>query len=275
MSQSLASLLKARDSLSRSNVIQDQSLNVVEHIGDQPSNNAEHHLFREEEKFIPFIGERELSLSSSNVIQDQSLNVVEHIEDQPSNNVEHHLFREEEKFIPFIEERELVGTSEMVNVHDSDISIPDNNQATVNKDQSESVGSLTSDIIEIISPSISTEINSMNVISLKLQSQERENVTLKLNAQKLLDQITSMERKMNTQASIQSELASTIAQSDILKLNSKREKEEHKVSVQKLSLELTYLKTTKEEGITRNFIVEQRCNTLETEKRDLLQQVFK
>jgi hypothetical protein len=216
------------------------------------------------------------SLSRSNVIQDKSLNFVEHIEDQSSNNIEHNLFREEETFIPFIEEeRELDGTSEMVNVHDSDMSIPDNNQPTVNIDQLESDVSLTSDVIEIISPSISTEINSMNVLHEKLQSQERENVTLKLNAQKLLDHITSMERKMNTLAPMQSELASTIAQSDILRSNSKREKEEHKVLVQKLSLELTYLKTTKEEGNTRNFIIEQRCNILESENRDLLQQVFK
>lgn len=220
MSQSLASLLKARDSLSRSNIIPDQSL----------------------------------------------------------NNIENHLFREDQQFISFIEEeRELDGTSEMVNVHDSDISIPDSTHTILNKDQSETDSFLRSDIVEVISPSIITEINSINIISLngKLQSQERENVSLKLNAQKLLDHITSMEQKMTTVIAIESELASTVAQFDIMRSNFTREKEEQKVLTQKLSLELTCLKTTKEEGTTSNLIVEQRCHTLEAEKRDLLRQVLK
>jgi type I site-specific restriction-modification system R (restriction) subunit len=220
MSQSLASLLKARDSLSRSNTIPDQSL----------------------------------------------------------NDIENHLFREDQQFVSFIEEeRELDGTSEMVNVHDSDISIPDSTHTILNKDQSETDSALRSDIVEIISPAISTEINSINVISLheKLQSQERENVSLKLNAQKLLDHINSMEQKLTTVIAIESELASTVAQFDIMRSNFKREKEEQKVLTQKLSLELTCLKTTKEEGTTSNLIVEQRCHTLEAEKRDLLRQVFK
>lgn len=216
------------------------------------------------------------SLASLLMTRD-SLPISNVILEQPTDHIENHLFREEEKFVPFTEEEgELEGTSEMVHVYESDASISDSTHTMMTKNQWQTNSVLQSDVVKVVSPSISTEINSINVISLheNLQSLERENLLLKVNAQKLLDKIASMEQKVTTLASIQSELASAKAESDIVKLNSKKEREENKLSNENLLSELTYLKVIKVEETASNLIVEQKCNALEFEKRDLLQQVW-